>query len=241
MRYQTAEEALNQSIVGQRLDKELIKCLKDNLDAYTSAGHNLASFLKINSLPTDVKMILIRPWYRANMLAAWCNTVQWGDEKERAKTLIKTIKNLKKQLTRDPQHITMFIFFLTSSEPDLESFLSSLDELEKFLEIFIEINFKNGSPYSSQYFLRYAINSLFYIGKIMRLKEIGAPTQLNQYIEIVTGRTYEEINKDASKFKKINFINNFKKHKNIPLLYIFDPYCSTNKNALAKINCQVTI
>lgn len=227
--------------MGQRLDKELTKCLQDNLSAYTNAGRLLAPLLKINNLPNEVIMILLRPWYRANMLATWCNKVSWSDEKERAKTLVKTIKNLKKQLIQDPQNIAILMLFMTSSEPDIEKFLANLDELQKFLEIFIGFDFKSGSPYSPQYFIRYAINSLFYMGKIIGLKEVGVPTQLNKYIHIVTERVYEEINKDAMKFNKMDFIDNFNKKRNIPLSFIYDPYCPTNKNVLTKINRLVTV
>lgn len=236
IRHQTEEKALDHSIMGQRLDKELTKCLQDNLSAYTNAGRLLAPLLKINNIPNEVIMILLRPWYRANMLATWCNKVSWSDEKERAKTLVKTIKNLKRQLTQDPQHIAILMLFMTSSEPDTERFLSNLDELQKFLEIFIGFDFKNGSPYSPQYFVRYAINSLFYMGKAMGLREMRVPTQLNQYIHIVTERVYEEINKDAMKFNKMDFLDNFNKQRNIPLSFVYDPYCPTNKNVLAKIN-----
>ena len=236
IRHQTEEEALDHSIMGQRLDKELTKCLKDNLSAYANAGRLLAPILKINNLPSEVIMILLRPWYRANMLATWCNKVSWSDEKERAKTMVKTIKNLKRQLAQDPQHIAILMLFMTSSEPDTGRFLSNLDELQKFLEIFIGFDFKNGSPYSPQYFVRYAINSLFYMGRAMGLREMGVPTQLNQYIHIVTERVYEEINKDAMKFNKMDFLDNFNKQRNIPLSFIYDPYCPSNKNVLVKIN-----
>ena len=236
IKHQTEEEALDHSIMGQRLDKELTKCLQDNLSVYTNAGRALAPLLKINNLPNEVIMILLRPWYRANMLATWCNKVSWRDEKERAKTLVKTIKSLKRQLIQDPQHIVILMLFMTSSEPDTGQVLSGLDELQKFLEIFIGFDFKNGSPYSTQYFIRYAINSLFYMGKAMGLKEIGAPTQLNQYIHIVTERVYEEINKDSMKFNKIDFLDNFNKQKNTPLSFIYDPCCPTNQKVLANIN-----
>jgi hypothetical protein len=226
--------------MGQRLDKELIKCLKDNLSAYTNAGRALSPLLKINHLPNEVIMILLRPWYRANMLAAWCKKVSWTDEKERAKTLVKTIKSLKRQLVQDPQHIVILMLFMTSSEPDTGQFLSNLDELQKFLEIFISFDFKNGSPYSTQYFIRYAINSLFYMGKVMGLKETGVPTQINQYVHVVTERVYEEINKDSMKFNKMDFVDNFNKQKNTPLPFIFDPYCPSNKDVLTNINRLLT-
>lgn len=227
--------------MGQRLDKELTKCLQDNLSAYTNAGRLLAPLLKINNLPNEVIMILLRPWYRANMLATWCNKVSWSDEKERAKTLVKTIKHLKRQLAQDPQHIAILMLFMTSSEPDIERFLHNLNELQHFLEIFTDLDFKSGSPYSPQYFVRYAINSLFHMGKIMGLKETGLPTQLNKYIHIVTERVYEEINKDAMKFNKMDFLDNFNKQRNIPLSFIYDPYCPTNKNVLTKINQLVAV
>ncbi len=46
----TKEEALDTSIVGQRLDEELIKCLKDNLDAYTKSARLLAPLFKTTSI-----------------------------------------------------------------------------------------------------------------------------------------------------------------------------------------------
>jgi hypothetical protein len=63
IRHQTEKEALDQSIMGQRLDKELTKCLNDNLNAYTNAGRLLAPLLKINNLSNEVIMVLLRPWY----------------------------------------------------------------------------------------------------------------------------------------------------------------------------------
>lgn len=94
--------------------------------------------------------------------------------------------------------------------------------------------FDNSSEYSINFLRRYAINSLILMGKKMGLDETGKPTQLNQYLQIVTDRVYTEIGKDNMRFRGIDFPDSIE--QNTLLLFIHNPYCKTTNSVLSKIN-----
>lgn len=194
-----------QTILGQRLDETMMKCLKDTAKINEKTGEELATLLNAN-LPREFVMALTRPWYRANMLATWCEQLNLPEEKEWVRDVIKLLKQMKKILVRhNPDNVLLLMLFITSTEPKLDEFVENLDELISFFESFLKLEFKNGKTFSPNYFRRYAINSLFWMGKKMGLLETGSPTQLNKYVHIVTERVYEEINKDYLKFKKMTY------------------------------------
>lgn len=224
-----------QTALGQRLDETMIKCLKATATVNDKTGNKLVELLGID-LPKEVVMVLTRPWYRANMLASWCEQLNLPEEKEWLKDVIKMLKRVKKELTRhNPENILLLMLFKTSSEVNIDMFLKNLDDLISFFESFMEIDFKNGSEFSPKYFRRHAINSLFWMGKKMGLLETGSPTQLNKYVHIVTERVYEDINKDYGKFKKNNFLNTAIQKMNVALFFIYNPHCEETKNILSKI------
>lgn len=231
----------NQSKLGQRLDETLITCLKATVTVNDETGTKLATLLEINNLPREVVMILTQPWYKANMLATWIEQHNLPTAKERANDIINKLKDLKKILTANSTEPSLLLMLLlTSSELDLDRILFNLDEIQSFFEFFIKRDFNNGNNYSVNFFRRYAINSLIWMGKKMGLVETGKPTQLNQYISIVTDRVYADINKDFMKFKNIDFLKITKDKMNVPLLFIFNPFCQKTNNILSKINNRFT-
>lgn len=225
-----------QSPLGEQLDQKMIECLKATVNINEETGIKLATLLGIN-LPREVVMELIRPWYRANMLAAWCEELALPQSKENIRDLIKLIEQLKKLIsTKSLRNSLMAMLFFTSTELDSEKLLHHLNEMEAFFKSFINMNFKNGEEYSADYFKRYAINSLFWIGKRIGLSETSKPTHLNQFLQIVTDRLYADINKDYYKFKKNDFLENIQQKMNTPLLFIYDPYCKKTNDILSLIN-----
>ncbi|BCA93801.1 hypothetical protein TUM19329_01620 [Legionella antarctica] len=238
IQYQSEEQALDGSATGQLLSEEMLNILKESVkdkEKMKAKAQMLTKVLKVDGLPPEVINILIRPWYRANMLASWWEYVSWSDEKDRAQDYLDLIAKFEKMLNRDQGNIIKLMLFMTSSELDISKLFLTLEELKEFFSIFLNLEFQNGKPCSAMYFIRYAINSLFYMAKQMGLKDTGKPTQLNQYMEIVTQRSYIERNKDRSLFNKLNFQNEYDKNKNIPLWYIYNPHCKTTNNLLTQI------
>ncbi|CAM2736633.1 Uncharacterised protein [Legionella steigerwaltii] len=231
----------NQSKLGQRLDETLMTCLRATVTVNDETGTKLATLLEISNLPREVVMILTQPWYKANMIASWIEKHNLPTAKECAKDIIKKLKDLKKILTANSTEPSLFLMLLlTSSELDLDKILFNLNEIQSFFEFFIKHNFKNGNNYSANFFRRYAINSLFWMGKKMGLVETGKPTKLNQYLHIVTDRVYEDINKDFMRFKKIDFLTISKEKMNVPLSFIFNPFNEKTNNILSIINNRFT-
>jgi hypothetical protein len=225
----------SQSKLGQRLDETMIECLKATATVNDKMGIKLATLLKINDLPRDVVMILTRPWYRANMLASWFEQHDLPTAKERAKEVIDTVKEFKRLLTADSTEASLILMLLlTSNELNMDRLLFDLDDVQSFFEFFTKIDFDNSSEYSINFLRRYALNSLILMGKKMGLNETGKPTQLNQYLQIVTDRVYKEIGKDNMKFREIDFPNSVE--QNTLLLFIHNPYCKITNSVLSKIN-----
>lgn len=226
---------LSQSKLGQRLDETMIECLKTTATVNDKMGAKLATLLQINNLPREVVMMLTRPWYRANMLAAWFEQQDLPTAKECAKDVIVAVKKLKKLLTTSSIEPSLILMLLcTSSELNLDKLLFNLNEVQSFFESFVEIDFNNGSEYSINFLRRYAINSLISMGKKMGLDETGRPSQLNQYLHIVTDRVYAEIGKDNISFRETNFPDSIK--QNTLPLFIHNPYCETTNSILSKIS-----
>jgi hypothetical protein len=225
----------SQSKLGQRLDETMIECLKKTATVNDKMGTQLATLLQINNLPQEVVMILTRPWYRANMLAAWFKQQDLPNAKECAKEIIVAVKKLKKLLTASSIEASLILMLLrTSTELNLDKLLFNLNEVQSFFKSFTEINFDNSSKYSINFLRRYAINSLILMGKKMGLDETGKPSDLNQYLQIVTDRVYTEIAKDNMRFKETDFPNSIQ--QNTLMLFIHNPCCKITNNILFKIN-----
>lgn len=225
----------SQSKLGQSLDETMIECLKTTATVNDKMGTKLATLLQINNLSREVVMMLTRPWYKANMLAAWFEQHNLPTAKERTKKIIETVKELKKLITARSIEASLILMLLqTSSELNRDRLLFNLNEVQSFFESFTGIDFDNSSEYSINFLRRYAINSLILMGKKMGLNETGKPTQLNQYLQIVTDRVYTEIGKDHMRFREIDFPDSIK--QNTLLLFIHNPYCKTTNSILSKIN-----
>lgn len=234
-----ADEALDKTKFGQKLVQEMLQHLEMSIANSPQISEGLSSLLKMGSLPPEIVNIIIRPWHRATMLIEWCRQCNLPEEKNRVKDKIEEIKQIKKAFTNWPKASLSFMLFLTSTLPDIDNFLFNLEEFQKYLEEFNNISFKRGSEYSPEYFKRYAINSLFWIGKKMGLAETGKPTQLNEFIKIITGNTYGEIGKDHFIFKETNFIEQFNS-ENTALSFIFDPHCPSTNGILNLMNAKLS-
>lgn len=225
----------NQSKLGQRLDETMIECLKETATVNDKMGIKLATLLKINNLPREVVMVLARPWYRANMLVAWFERQDLPTAKDSAKDIIDVLKKIKKLLTASSIEASLILMLLrTSSELNLDRLIFHLNEVQSFFESFVRTDFGNGSEYSINFLRRYAINSLILMGKKMGLDETGKPSQLNQYLQIVTDRVYAEIGKDNISFREAGFPDSIK--QNTLLLFIHNPDCEATNSILSKIN-----
>ena len=231
----TTEATFNLSSLGQKLDQAMIQHLNTALIVNKETPQALADILELPTLSAEAFTLLVRPWYRANMLADWCEKLCLPQRKENIKDAIRTIKKVKKVLQRLPDDALLLLLFVTSSEPELERLVSYLNELQALFEEFLKMDFKNGSAYSAKYCRRYGIESLFWMGKKMELRETGKPTQLNQYMHLVTDLLYADLNTSYLKFNAHDFIETFEKQKNILTQFIFNPFCPGTRLILANI------
>lgn len=236
-----SEADLDKSEIGKQLESGLVNCMQEVMTVKNNTGQRLASLLGVSSLPNLIIFLLVRPWQRANMLATWCEGKQLSAAKEPVKTLIRSLKKAKRDFMNIPKAVDMLMLFETSTELKVDGFLNDFDVAIRFFEGFSQLELANGKNYSASYFRRYALNSLFYMGKKMGLLESGAPTQLNEYIHIVTDRLYQDIDKDHYRFNNTNFMDEFARNKNTPLMLIFNPYCNITDAMLQDINMRFLI
>ncbi|WP_133126807.1 hypothetical protein [Legionella nagasakiensis] len=235
-----ADDALDNTEFGQKILQGMLPYIKEYSDKNASIQEKLSSLLGIGSLPAEIVNILIRPWHRALSLSRWCMQCDLPEEKTRVKDKIEEIKQIKKSFKNWPKTSLSFMCFMTSKLPDMDRLLSYLEELQEYLEAFNDISFKRGSEYSPEYFERYAINSLFWIGKKIGLKENGKPTQLSNFIKIITDHAYGKINRNHYIFNDGDFVDLFNTNKNTALSFIFDPHDPSINGILNLINTRVS-
>ncbi|MFW2534431.1 MULTISPECIES: hypothetical protein [unclassified Legionella] len=235
----TSLKTLDESKINARLIEEIFNYPTDLMNLNKELGEKLASLLGANNLPPEVVTLLSRPWQRANMLASWNDKLNLPVRKENTKSFVKRLKKIRKDFTNMYQTIATFMLFEKNVELDIDKIIYNFDETIKYFEDFIKQKFARGQSYSTHYFKRYALNSLFYMGKKMGLSEEGSPTSLNKYVQIVTDKTYDDIDQDHFKFKKIDFIAEYERNKNItPMWFIFNPYCELTNSMLCDITTR---
>lgn len=185
IQHKTEAQALDESTTGQLLNNKMLNVVKElvaDKKRLVNKFNTITKILNVGTLTPEIVNILIRPWHRANMLKSLWGEVSWVEEKEKASDYIDIIEKFEKLLNRDSGNINMLMLFMTTTELNLEQIKLILKELKDFYSIFIAHEVRNGGDCSANYFIRYGINSLFYMAKEIGLKERGSPTQLNKYI-----------------------------------------------------------
>ncbi|MCC5016059.1 hypothetical protein [Legionella sp. 31fI33] len=197
-------------------------------------GQKLTDLLLLPYAPEpSTLMLLAQPWFRANLLINFLDSFDLSEEKMRVEEIIHAIGSLKKILMCWPQKSLDFLLVQTSSEPQIERLLTYLTELSTLLERFSTLNFRHGEVHTSNYLRRYAIDSLFWMGKEIALKQTGKPTQLNEYVHIVTDRLYTDIAQDHSKYKQGgDYLTRYNRNEHFFLMFIFNPDCHITKTKL---------
>lgn len=230
-------ESLEKSAQYDKLLKEIFDSPPETININKNLGEDLAELFYMDKFPSSYTALLSRTWQRANMLATWNDKLKLPDRKECAKSVVQRLKDLKEELTYLCNAIATFMLFENTVELNIEILSYHIDETIKFLEDFIQHQFAPGEGYSTDYFKRHAINSLFYMGKKMGLSEKKSKsTQLNQFVQIITNRLSQDIAQDHRKFKDIDFIAKYEMNKNYtPIEFIYNPHCKFTNAMLSDI------
>lgn len=157
---------------------------------------SLAKLLQVSSISQEELTVLLGPWHRAIKLAELWGGIKSSEAKKRLRFHLKQIKQLKKEINANHFGISSLMELLLGNEVHFH-----LEALEELLGSIIAINPKRGQPYNADYFIRYAINSLFYIGKEIGLKSDRSPSSIHKFIQCVTGRDQDIINTDYDDYK----------------------------------------
>ena len=209
--------------------------VKDNI------GQELSDLLLLPYAPEpSTLMLLAQPWLRANMLINFLESFDLSEEKIRVEEIIDSLNVLRKSLAYWPQKSLDFLLVQTSTEPQIERLLAYLTEMITFLTKFSTLNFRHGETHTPNYLRRYAIDSLFWMGKYMELTQTGSkPTQLNKYIHIVTDRLYADIAQDHSKYKNTqHYLTKYNQNDHFYLMFVFNPHCSVTRGILDRIRAH---
>lgn len=228
------EQTLYDKILAHISNKEISNPFQD-LIANKEKKRKLATILKDDSLSEEEMSMFLRPWYRANILASWWRQFNWSKSKEKAKAYLTHIEKFEEELESDEGDINQLMLLLIASHLDANKLLYILRELKEFFNIILSFNFGRGKPYNADYFIRYAINSLFYMGNQLGLKADGSSCSIHKYIKAITERDYETINEDHSDYKKINFLTMYQEIRNIPIQFIYNPICKNTYETLGAI------
>ncbi|CZG71836.1 hypothetical protein SC738_10285 [Legionella pneumophila serogroup 1] len=206
--------------------------MRDNI------GQQLTDLLLVPYAPEPaILMLLAQPWFRANMLINFLGSFDLSEEKIRVEEIINALSTARKVLSYWPQKSLDFLLVQTSSEPQIGILIDHLTEIITFLTKFSTLSFRHGEIHNPNYLKRYAIDSLFWMGKEMGLKESGnKPTQLNKYIHLVTDRLYTDIAQDHLKYNNgISYLEKYNQNDYFFLMFIFNPHCDVTKNILSTL------
>lgn len=207
--------------------------MRDNI------GQQLTDLLLVPYAPEPaILMLLAQPWFRANMLINFLESFDLSEEKIRVEEIINVLSTARKFLSYWPQKSLDFLVVQTSSEPQIGRLVADLTEIINFLKMYSTLSFRHGEVHNPNYLRRYAIDSLFWMGKEMALKESeNKPTQLNKYIHLVTDRLYTDVAQDHSKYNNgTPYLEKYNQNDNFYLMFIFNPWCPVTKNILRTLS-----
>ncbi|KTD01974.1 hypothetical protein [Legionella feeleii] len=197
----------------------------------------LTKQLQIDTLSQEELNIIIGPWHRANKLAELWEQIDPSKLKKRINHHLKNIERMEREFNSNYCEINTLMQLLLGNE-----IFFHLDMCKEILNALLIVNKQNGQPYSIDYFIRYAINSLFYMGKEIGLKADGSPTSLHKYIERITTREQSTINDDYFTYNKIheeiNFFNNFSNVLTPITKFIFNPIDKNTQKILHSIKLR---
>ncbi|MDP3560234.1 MAG: hypothetical protein Q8R79_07810, partial [Legionellaceae bacterium] len=185
-----------------------------------------------------ILMLLAQPWFRAHILINFLESFDLSAEKIRVEEIINALTTAKKVLSYWPQKSLDLLLVQTSSAPKIERLCTYLTEIIDFLKMYSTLSFRHGEVHNPNYLRRYAIDSLFWMGKEMALKESdNKPTQLNKYIHVVTDRLYTDVAQDHSKYNNgTPFLEKYNQSDNFFLMFIFNPQCPVTQNILSTLH-----
>lgn len=205
-------------------------------------GQQLTDLLLLPYAPEPaILMLLAQPWLRVHMLIHFLESFDLSEEKIRVEEIINALSTAKKVLSYWPQKSLDFLLVQTSSEPQIGRLVDYLTEIINFLKMYSTLSFRHGEVHNPNYLRRYAIDSLFWMGKEMALKESDSkPTQLNKYVHVVTDRLYTDIAQDHSKYNKgAPYLEKYNQNDNFYLMFIFNPQCPVTKNILSRLRQHI--
>lgn len=218
------------------LRSPLLTCIPNS--TWDKKQHDdLAKLLQVSMLTQEELNVLLAPWHRAKKLAELWGKINRSKSKERLHLHLKRIEQLKKEIDSNYRELNTLMTLLVGNE-----IFFHIEAIEELLGGIMYMNSQRGQPYNTDYFIRYAINSSFYIGKQIGLKADRSPSSIHKYIEYVTQRDQDTINQDYSDYKEIhkatNFLKNFSINLNPAIRFIHDPLNRDTQNILRSIRLR---
>lgn len=177
-------------------------------------------------------------WHRAIKLAELWEQINLSKIRDRVSIYLKYFDRVERELNSNYCEINTLMQLLLGNE-----IFFHLDVCKELLNALLIVNKQPGQPYSVDYFVRYAINSLFYIGKQIGLKADRSPSSLHKFIECITTRDQTTINQDYYTYnethKKINYLKNFTNVLTPATKFIHNPVNRNTQNILRSIRLRI--
>lgn len=171
---------------------------------------------------TDYELLeLIRPWVRGLQLACIIENINTTDEKIEAEAVCNAIKTIRKYLSSKTPARDKIRYIAESKLLDYTQIHLVLNSIEEHAAFFLNQRFNNGKELNPDYIKRYAVYSLFYIGKMLKLSKIGSPSPLYRFVKIITRLETKEVSNYYSAYIKTTIQNEANKH--ILLRFIYNP------------------
>lgn len=171
--------------------------------------YSFTQIIGINSLTSEYTKLLMKPWYRVNLLKELYKKIDWKKERARAKYLLKS--------------------------PSYED--SKKQELKIFLGINRKRGQPYNIEYLLQYAINSLFHMASLIG-LKRSSISGEPYQSHQYIDAIIKTGDRDRNKDAYNYRENNLLKKFYENRNVLHRFIFDPNCKETQKLLRTLRLR---
>lgn len=215
-------EALKKSKVYRALQLIIDEAYDNDCYNIKEKTYNQLKSLIDERLTKDTALNIVRPWTRANRIAALVKKNNIKSIKDKYRRHIRYINTIIKDLNKGINPIESLIFFLKGNELNHEAMIKYLEDYKNHYSLVLELEFFNGALLNPHNLIRHGFFSLFHLGDKLGLEKIGKPTRLHHFVNIITDSEYKKIIEYSLQYNKEEFEKISETHPLYNFIYCYE-------------------
>lgn len=173
------------------------------------------------TLTAESCLHFFRPIVRAKQLAGVIASIDIQARKKVCQKLIRAARTIQKDLVNQAHEPDTIRLFMEATEIDYNKLSLTLDEYILHLQFLCDLKFKNGETLNPNNLRRFGIHCIFHVAETAGLSKEGKPSQLYQFVQIVTDLDYKTISEYYASYKNVDVIA--EAQSSIALRFIYNP------------------